>query len=244
MENPDLKNSPTDSTLAFSLVIPCYNESRGLPDLISRCRFVVEAGHGEIILVNNGSTDNTQEVLEESVGASGNLRFVQVRTNRGYGHGILAGLAAAQSDVVGWTHADLQTDPADVLRALSVFANSNNRRFVKGRRFGRPLSDRFFTAGMSLFESLLLGRPLNDINAQPTLFHRELMNGWGTPPEDFSLDLFAFVQARRAHFKVSRIPVIFAQRLYGDSSWNVDLKSKWRFIKRTLGYSMKLRSNF
>jgi glycosyltransferase involved in cell wall biosynthesis len=225
----------------FSLVIPCYNEARGLPELIARCRYVAEHGLGEIILVDNGSTDDTEQILRSLLLNDSHVRWVSVEVNEGYGNGILAGLNIATAPIVGWTHADLQTDPADVLRVLPAFDSVPSRLFVKGRRFGRPAADRFFTAGMSIFESLLLGRRLNDINAQPTLFSRELLDLWGTPPKDFSLDLFAFVQARRSGFSIFRFPVIFAARRYGQSSWNVDFGAKWKFIIRTLNYSFRLR---
>ena len=55
-----------------------------------------------------------------------------------------------------------------------------------------------FTFGMSVFESVLLRRPLRDINAQPTLFPRSLYETWTTPPEDFALDLYAYVSAKSA----------------------------------------------
>ena len=226
----------------FSVVIPCYNEAAGLPELIARCEFVAKQGNGEFILVNNGSSDNSANLLKKLLHKNDFVRYVTVPVNKGYGFGITEGLNAAKAPIIGWTHADLQTDPADVLRAIPIFANSKQDLFVKGRRYGRPLADRVFTAGMSVFETLLLGKRLSDINAQPTLFTSTLMNSWGTPPTDFSLDLFAFAKAKKAKLGIIRFPVIFAERKYGSSSWNVDFKAKWKFIKRTLAYSFSLRN--
>lgn len=232
----------------FSLVVPCYNEAQGLPELIRRCEFLAVEGDGEVILVNNGSTDDSATVLTGLLGAPseeaarGRVRWVQVELNQGYGFGIISGLSSATAPIVGWTHADLQTDPADVLRAIAVFENALGRRMiVKGRRYGRPLADRIFTAGMSVFESLLLWAPLNDINAQPTMFDRRLLELWGEPPKDFSLDLFALYQSHKARFEVRRFPVIFAPRKWGSSSWNTDLQAKFRFIKRTVSFSLSLK---
>lgn len=227
----------------FSVVIPCYNEAASLPELISISRFVAESGGGEIILVDNGSTDNTFAVLSALLSAqSVGVRYVRVPVNVGYGHGILAGLAVAKANILGWTHADLQTDPTDVLKALTEFENSS-AVFVKGKRFSRPLADRFFTAGMSFFETVLLRKRVFDINAQPTLFDRDLFESWQTPPQDFSLDLYAYYQAKQAGYQIRRFPVIFASRKFGQSSWNVDLRSKWKFIKRTISYSLNLRKS-
>ncbi|MGY1811021.1 glycosyltransferase family 2 protein [Blastococcus sp. SYSU D00669] len=233
---------------AFSLVIPCYNESAGLPELVRRCAYVAAEGRGEVILVDNGSTDDTAAVLEALLGpldgpGSDGVRWVRVPTNQGYGFGITSGLAAARAPIVGWTHADLQTDPADVLRALPLFGDSTAPVMVKGRRYGRPVADRVFTAGMSVFETALLRRPLRDINAQPTLFSRELLDAWGEPPRDFSLDLFALYSASRLGYEVRRLPVVFAPRKHGVSSWNTDLAAKRRFIRRTLDFSLELRKS-
>lgn len=235
------QSKKTHKAPVFSVVIPCYNEEAGLSELIARCEFVAKQGNGEFILVNNGSSDNTEAVLKRLLDKNEYVRYVTVPVNQGYGFGITEGLNATKATIIGWTHADLQTDPADVLRAIPIFLNSKSDLFVKGRRYGRPFADRVFTAGMSVFETLLLGNKLSDINAQPTLFNSQLMETWGNPPSDFSLDLFAFAKAKKAKFRIIRFPVIFAERKYGASSWNVDFRAKWKFIKRTLAYSFSLR---
>ena len=229
-------------------MIPCYNESKGLPELVRRCAYVATEGDGEVVLVDNGSSDESARVLETLLGAEGGdgrdgVRWIRVPVNQGYGFGITSGLAAARADIVGWTHADLQTDPADVLRALPLFEGGGDRVLVKGRRYGRPVADRVFTAGMSTFETALLRLPLRDINAQPTLFSRELLDRWGQPPTDFSLDLFALWSAQKLDFTIRRFPVIFAPRKWGSSSWNTDWSAKRRFIRRTLDYSLSLRKS-
>ncbi len=227
---------------AFSLVIPCYNEAASLPELVLRARFTAEAGDGEVILVDNGSTDATPQVLAELLaGGDGRVRTVRVDPNEGYGWGITQGLLAARAPIVGWTHADLQTDPADALRAVAAMEGAD-RALVKGRRYGRPLADRAFTAGMTAFETVLLRRRgLSDINAQPTMFHRDLLTGWEQAPTDFALDLFALYTAVERGYEVRRIPVVFAPRRFGTSSWNVDLAAKRKFIRRTVDFSLALR---
>nr|WP_281371468.1 glycosyltransferase family 2 protein [Petropleomorpha daqingensis] len=223
------------------MVIPCYNEAASLPELVLRARFTAEAGDGEVILVDNGSTDDTPKVLAELIAPDDpRVRSIRVEPNEGYGWGITSGLAVARGPIVGWTHADLQTDPADALRAVAAMEGTE-RAFVKGRRYGRPLADRVFTAGMSVFETALLRRHLNDINAQPTMFHRSLLEEWGTAPKDFALDLFAMYTAAERGFEIRRVPVVFAPRRFGTSSWNVDLAAKRKFIRRTVDFSLALR---
>jgi glycosyltransferase involved in cell wall biosynthesis len=228
----------------LSLIIPCYNEAANLPLLLPRCAEITKSGDIEVVLVDNGSTDDTPDVLAKLLPEHPGCRSVRIEVNQGYGFGILSGLRAGTGDILAWTHADMQTDPADVIAGLEIFRASNTERtFVKGRRYGRPLADVAFTIGMSFFETLLMMRPLWDINAQPTMFPRSFFETWDNPPHDFSLDLFAYYQARRAGLGIRRFPVRFGERAHGTSHWNVDWKSKIKFIRRTIDYSLRLRAN-
>jgi glycosyltransferase involved in cell wall biosynthesis len=228
--------------MKFSLVIPCYNESANLPLLLERCKEVVAARTDiEIILVDNGSTDGSPQVLQNLLPQYPGCRSVRVEKNQGYGFGILSGLRQAKGEILGWTHADMQTDPKDALRGLEEFEKHGLRTFAKGRRYGRPVSDVFFTVGMSCFETLLLGRPLWDINAQPTMFSRAFFETWTDPPHDFSLDLYVYYQACCAGLKICRFPVKFGERAHGVSHWNVNWAAKRKFIRRTVDFSLKLR---
>jgi glycosyltransferase involved in cell wall biosynthesis len=227
----------------LSLVIPCYNEARGLPALIERCRMLTQSCDSEVILVDNGSTDATPNQLPALISGNPSLRSIRVEQNRGYGHGILCGLRAAEGRFLGWTHADLQTDPLDCAQGFAAFGDhpAPDALFVKGRRVGRPVGDRIFTIGMAVFETVIFGRPLWDINAQPTLFSRAFFETWKSPPDDFALDLFAYHKAKRDRLDVRRFDVRFPERAFGDSHWNVNWQGKAKFIRRTLGYSIQLR---
>jgi len=225
--------------MIYSLVIPCFNESDGIPKLLDRCSQIKEANL-EIIFVNNGSTDNSKEIFEELLPNYKNFRLVNLDKNIGYGDGILAGLNSAKGEILGWTHADLQTDPLDFVRAIELFKNKNVS-FVKGKRFGRPFFDNIFTFGMSLFETFFLKRILYDINAQPTVFTRNFFESWENPPNDFSLDLYSYYFAKVKKIYIKRFPVYFGVREFGTSSWNINFPSKIKFIKRTIKYSFKLK---
>ncbi|MEM1149818.1 MAG: glycosyltransferase family 2 protein [Pseudomonadota bacterium] len=230
----------------LSLIIPCYNEAANLPGLVARCLVLAGTTGGEVILVDNGSSDDTPAVLQKLLASQTAVRSLRVDVNEGYGHGIVSGLRAAKGEVIGWTHADLQTDPMDAARALRVFQQSETPEllYVKGLRKARPLADTVFTAGMSLFETVLMGRILRDVNAQPNLMNRSVVDAWTDPPKDFSLDLFALANAKKRGLDVVRIPVLFPERIHGQSSWNVDWAAKRKFIGRTLDYSFRLRRSF
>lgn len=238
----DDASGPADHPL-MSLVIPCYDEARTLPLLIARIEESFTPEHSsEVVLVDNGSTDDTPAIIASLAGHP-IIRTVRVDVNQGYGYGILAGLRAARGRFLGWTHADMQADPADALAALAMIRSANVAAlYVKGRRHGRPLQDVVFTLGMSLFETVLLRTPLWDINAQPNLFSRAFYESVaGGAPDDFSLDLYFYHAARRRRLPILRFPVRFGPRMHGLSHWNVDWPAKKRFIKRTVEFSLELR---
>lgn len=229
--------------MKLSLIIPCYNEAVNLPLLVPRCLEVADNFDVEIVLVDNGSTDNSPAVLSKLLRDQSAVRSVRVEVNQGYGFGILSGLRAAKGDILGWTHADMQTDPMDAIRGFNLFEQVDDpeRLFVKGLRYGRPVADVFFTMGMSFFETLLLRKGMRDINAQPTMFSRTFFEEWSEPPNDFSLDLYAYYHAKRQDLSVKRFRVSFGKRAHGVSHWNVNWVAKKKFIQRTISFSLQLR---
>ena len=215
--------------IKYSLIIPCFNEAANLPNLIKKCEAFAK-NNFEVIIVNNGSKDNTSEILSKLLGKSSQILKVEIINNKGYGHGILEGLKKAKGEIIGWTHGDIQTDPADFLKGIKFFNKGKKNIFVKGLRKERPFNDIFFTWGMSFFESILFKYFLFDINAQPTIFHRDFLEKIKNPPNDFTLDLFFYVLARREKIPVYRFPVIFRKRKQGVSSWNVSFYSKFKLF--------------
>ncbi len=229
--------------MKLSVVVPCYNEEQNIPLILSRFGEVIERDDIEVILVDNGSTDGSARALSELLPQYPFARTVKVEVNQGYGYGILRGLRECAGEYIGWTHADMQTDPADIIKALAIIEAQEGLVFVKGNRRGRPLFDVFFTVGMSLFETCYLRAKLYDINAQPNIFPKIFFDAWENPPYDFSLDLYALYMARRKNLKVVRFPVLFPERIHGESKWNTGWKAKWKFIKRTLAFSVNLKKN-
>jgi glycosyltransferase involved in cell wall biosynthesis len=233
--------------MKLSLILPCYNEGVGLTALLKRLKAVsLECSDIEFVLVDNGSSDDTVELVRNASADNSSIHPVRVEVNQGYGYGILQGLKVATGDYLGWTHADMQTNPADVLKALSILdkETDSSQLYIKGKRYARPMFDKVFTFGMNTVETLLFQRLLFDINAQPNIFPRSFYDGWKNPPYDFSLDLFAYVMAIRQGLKVVRFPVLFDERRYGTSHWNINWQDKAQLIMRTVGYSFRLRKTW
>lgn len=230
--------------MELSVIIPCYNESDNLPRLFEAVAGSVPPDLAmEVIFVDNGSTDDSARVLAELLPQYPYARSVTVPVNQGYGHGILMGLQHASGLVVGWTHADLQTDPVDVVDGYRAFRERlvEGRTVLTGRRIDRPLVDRLFTGGMSLIASLALGGRFSDVNAQPKLFSRALLNDMVDAPRDFSLDLYLLWLAGRKGHAVVQHPVVFGKRTQGAAKGGGTLRLKWKLTRRTLAFIGALR---
>ena len=228
--------------IQYSLIIPCYNEAKNIPVLLKKIKPLLVNKSIQVVMVNNGSTDDSDSVIDKLKPKATNFKYVIVPKNKGYGYGIMQGLKAADGDIIGWTHADLQTNPADFLRAITFF-DINQHSFVKGKRFGRSFMDYFLTFGMSVFETLLFKKRMFDINAQPTVFSKQFFKSLPTPPNDFALDLFFYFHAVQKGLTIHRFPVLFGKRFAGTSTWNTGWLARYKFIKRTIEFSLKLKRN-
>lgn len=232
--------------MRLSVVIPCYNEAKNLDRLLNRLGQVFAGRDGvEVVLVDNGSTDETAAILGEELKnpALAFVRLVRVPVNRGYGFGIMAGLRAASGEYLGWTHADLQTDPKDVLDGFERLCREvePHRCLLRGRRRGRPLFDRVFTAGMSLVASTLLRSRLRDVNAQPKIFHHSFLAKLDRAPDDFALDLYVLYRAQQEGLRLIEHAVNFGKRNAGEAKGGGTLAGKCRLIRRTWKCILNLR---
>ena len=75
------------------------------------------------------------------------------------------------------------------------------------------------------------------------MFHRDFLEKLTESPTDFSLDLYLLFQARLHNFPILEYPVNFGKRLYGESKGGGSLKGKWKLIRRTLSYMLKLKND-
>jgi len=226
----------------ISLVIPCYNEAENLERLVTRCEEVFSEKEIEVILVDNGSIDQTSEEITKLTAHSKVFRSIRINVNKGYGYGIHVGLTEAKGDYLGWTHADLQTDPIDVLLALNILQNQTQDKdiFIKGKRINRPFFDTIFAWGMAVFETLTLGKFLWDINAQPNIFSRKFYESLNFLPNDFSIDLFVYAAAVKKDIPIKRVPVSFPPRQAGVGS-NDSIKKKIQFSIKAIKFSLKVK---
>lgn len=231
----------------ISVVIPCYNEENNIHNVVKRFVPIQEKFKSigfELILVNNGSKDGTSAMIDDEIKKYDFIKKVSVEKNLGYGYGILEGLKKCNGEWLGWIHADLQLPPEAFLDFADIIEkepDKSKQSYFKGRRKKRPILDTFFTIMMGIFESIYLGQKLWDINAQPSLIHRDFYKKLVDPPYDFSFDLYVYYLAKKNNLNIVRVPVIQQEREEGVSSWNNGMKDRMKFIKNTLKFSRNLK---
>ena len=235
------------SNLDLSLVIPCYNEEKNLNHLLKNVKEVLESSkfNLQVILVNNGSIDNTSKVFEsfKKNNLNLNLKILNLMPNLGYGGGILEGLKIADGRILSWTHADLQTDINDIKVAYKNYISNeskNIRSIIKGKRKKRKILDVIFTKLMTYFIFAISGRFYDDINAQPKLFSREIYNDFDHPPKDFLLDFYLLTKAVEKNYKIKTFNVFFKKRLHGEAKGGGTIIGKIKLSFKSIKYILKL----
>jgi dolichol-phosphate mannosyltransferase len=135
----------------ISVVVPAYNEADNLPALLEEiASALARVGEpAEILVVDDGSTDRTRQVLAELRPRHANLRVLRLRRNAGQSAAFLAGFEAAQGEIVVTLDADLQNDPADIPTVLEHIAEYDAVLGVRRKRRDpvlRRVSSRFANA--------------------------------------------------------------------------------------------------
>ena len=179
----------------ISCVISCYNEEKNIPILLDQIQKNNLDEKFEIIIVNNGSTDNSSKIIDQIKVNFKNIIFINITENLGWGNGVMSGLNIASGDYVGWTHGDLQYELStlnEVYKLIKNPENQNKSLLIKGLREKRSFSENFFTTTMSFIASIILFKKLHDINAQPNFFSRDILNLFENTPKDLMLDLYLY----------------------------------------------------
>lgn len=238
------------NTHKLSIVIPCFNEAENISVVIEKFQNILSStDHSvEIIIIDGGSTDDTPTKLKSMFNDLNPEKFKLIlqKERGGYGHDIIHALCQATGDTLSWTHADLQTDPKDVITAYELYIKKQNEEgllIIKGKRKNRKLLESFFTLGMQLVTWVALKAYFDDINAQPKLFSKEFFTKYlrQGAPNDFSLDLYTLYQAKKNKYRIVTFPVYFAERMHGEAKGGGSWKGRFRLIWRTFKYIWELK---
>ena len=189
----------------LSIIIPCYNEEKNLFNLINEIKIIKNENPDlklEFILVNDGSTDQTSTRLKD-LNQDEIYKVVDLKQNVGYGGSIQEGLKSSNSHILSWTHSDLQCDLNDVIKLYKLHKEEflDKKIIVKGKRIKRNIFDSFFSNSMAILTSIKFKKKFYEINAQPTIFSRELFKEFENAPKDFSLDLYLLYISKKNFIK-------------------------------------------
>ena len=195
-------------SMDVSAVMPAYNEQANLEQSVGRTADAL-AAHArtfEIIVVDDGSRDDSPAVLDRLKLAHPNLRVVRHPANRGYGAAVRSGFDAARLPWVFLMDADNQFDPAEIglLVAQAVEAD-----IVAGYRRHRrdPLLRRLNAWAFFTVVRLLFGRLVRDVNCAFKLIRRDLLAGMALHSEGALINTEVLVLARQLRARVVEVPV-------------------------------------
>ncbi len=234
----------------ISLIIPCFNEEKNLEKLFDKLNLLLKEYSDEnieIVIVNNGSTDNSATFIKQhELYTKNKISLLHIDKNKGYGDGINRGISHSNGQIICWFHADLQFDPIDAIKIYKNYKSNlyNQQIMIKGKRINRNLFDTFFTFGMSIFTFLLFRKKINDINAQPKMFNRSFLKFIKNPPIDFSYDVYFLLIAAKNNIKINEIPVKWYDRNAGIAKGGGSFKLKMKLTLRTIKFMFNLKSFF
>ena len=203
--------------MTYSIVIPAYNEGRRLaPTLESVLAYLRQQGwDAEVIVVNDGSHDNTATIVRSFAEKNRLLRLVENPGNRGKGYSVRHGMLAAQGDVILFSDADLSSpieEMPKLLQALAAGADiAIGSRWLRAdlQTARQSLHRQLFGRIFNLLNRIILGLRFADTQcgfkaftrrAAQTVFPLQRIERWGFDPEILFL-------AGKFGFRVEEVPV-------------------------------------
>ena len=225
-------------TPQLSLVFPAFNEAENLPTLLeSATKIGDQLGVVfEIVIVDDGSLDESAAVLERWIARDPRIRSVHHATNLGYGAALRAGLREARGDLVFFSDADLQFDLREIALLLA-HAHEHDVEIVAGYRAPRrdPWIRRVIARAWGLLVRALFDLPIRDIDCAFKIFRREVLQAIPIESVGAFVNTEILVRARAAGFRIRQIPVTHHPRRSGRQTG-----ANPRVIVRALGELMKL----
>jgi dolichyl-phosphate beta-glucosyltransferase len=203
----------------YSILIPAYNESERLGATLERVLAYLQKQEwdAEVIVVNDGSGDNTAEIVRNFGARNPALRLVENPGNRGKGYSVRNGMLHARGRIVLFTDADLSSpieEASKLLEALRAGADiAIGSRWLRAetQTQRQPLHRQIFGRVYNLLLRLTLGLKFKDTQCGFKAFHQRAVQAifplqkierWGFDPETLFL-------ARKFGFKVEEIPVVW-----------------------------------
>ena len=206
--------------MKLSVIVPVYNERYLVRDLLARVLAVADPAIAEleVVVVDDGSTDGTREILRELAAREPRLRYLEHERNRGKGAAIRTGIAAATGDVTLFQDADLEYDPRDYPRLVRPILEDGadvvygSRVLAGGRRrvlrYRHARINRFLT----WVSNLLTDLDLSDMETCYKVFRTELLKSIPLRSNDFALEPEITAKIAKRGFRIFEVPVSYLGR--------------------------------
>ncbi len=223
----------------ISIVVPVYNEVRTVASVIERLFAIDLPAPREILVVNDGSTDGTREVLDQ-IPKRPELRIIHAEKNGGKGSAIRTGFANASGTIVAIQDADLELDPAQ-LAALVKPILDGRTRVVYGSRFlaGRPAAPWLSIAANEVLTGItnvLFGGRLTDMETCYKVMAADIAKSLNLESNRFDIEPEITAKLLRAGHTILELPVRFEPRSRAQGK-----KIGWRDGVRAIQVLLKYR---
>ncbi|MES1240756.1 MAG: glycosyltransferase [Acidobacteriota bacterium] len=226
-----MKNIQTPTGLKLSVVIPVYNERFLVRELVERVLAVSipELREIEVVIVNDGSTDGTTEVLRKLAEENPERLRLFEQKNQGKGGAIRKGIAAATGDLILFQDADLEYDPKDYARLVRPFLEDGadvvyGSRFLPSERrrvlyHRHALGNRLLTAMSNWFTDL----NLTDMETCYKMFRAPLLKSIPIRSNDFAMEPEITAKIAKRECRIFEVPISYLGRTYREGK-----KIGWR----------------
>lgn len=221
------------SQLELSVVVPVYQERDVIRDVIVRLVQVLDQMglRYEIIVVDDGSRDGTEEVLQElGVQFSDHLRVIAHPYNKGLGAALKTGIRAAQGETIAWMDGDGQHDPRDLPR---MFPHVREYDLVVGARTRDYRAPWHRNLANSLYNSLaswLAEFPIEDLTSGYRLFRASAIKKYvHLLPARFSSATTSTLALIKGGYNIKYVPANVSERRSGRSKVRI-VRDGWRFL--------------
>ncbi len=197
-------------------MFPAFNEASNLPTLLETATKIGDqlGVAFEIVIVDDGSRDESADVLEAWRARDPRVRCVQHLRNQGYGAALRAGLRKARGELVFFSDADLQFDLREIAELL---AHANDADIVAGYRAPRrdPWARRLIARVWGAIVDTLFGLRVRDIDCAFKVFRREVVEALPIESIGAFVNTEILVRARAAGFTIRQVPVTHRPRRSG-----------------------------
>ncbi len=226
----------------LSAVMPAYNEEAILPLSVGEAVEALEelCDRWELIVVDDGSTDRTPQILAGLAAKEPRIRVLTQRPNQGYTKALIRGFGAARYEAVFYTDADAQFDLREIARLYPLLEDVD---MVAGYRDGRkdPWVRLLTSAVYNRLQSWVLGVDARDVNCAFKLFKKSFFDRIELASDGFLIDAELYARAKRAGMTWTQTGVTHRPREKGSTTVHLStitetLRELWR-LRRELASS-------